>query len=503
MPVDVSSYGVAPIASPVDAFSRAFGQGQESQLRQQAIQQNTRQEQEAQRKIAEDDAYKQAIASSTGMTDTDFLEHVRTSAPGSFLSVQKAVDEAKAKAATTAASVAQARESAAQASNHMQAYLGHVADQIDQSDYNPIVVNAALNLTQQQFPELKPQVDQMRQIAAVKGKEALKAALKPLIDAGTMKTRTDTAAAAAEIPGKQAASAIQQQVAAGTVGGMTPEQQAANKVAQQNAATARGQLGVAQTRETREAAAAKAAAGDVTSLTPEGLDAAATMFAKTGQLPALGMGDKQTRKQIINRAAAMMPGLDIASAKADYGANTDSLKNVTKTLDTLTAFENTAGKNLDQFLALAAKVPDTGIPWLNAPIRSLNLAGLGSGEQAAANAARVVALREIARVTNDPKLSGVLSDSARKEVSDLSPESATFAQIRTVAQTLKNDMANVHSSLDDQKSAIVGRLRKANDPTTPAAAPAADRIRVKGPNGETGTMPAGSALPPGWSKAGG
>lgn len=247
MPVDTSSYGVAPISNPVDAFTRAFSFGQENQIRQQAIQQNARQAQEAQRKIDEDDAYKKAIQSSAGMTDTDFLEHVRTSAPGSFLAVQKAVDEAKSKAATTAASVAQARESAAQASNHMQAYLGHVADQIDQSDYNPIVVNAALNLTQQQFPDLKPQIDQMREIAATQGKEALRAAIKPLIDAGSTKTRADIATTQAELPGKVAMSAVAQQVAAGTVGGMTPEQQQQAKdrganigIAARNAATAAG-----------------------------------------------------------------------------------------------------------------------------------------------------------------------------------------------------------------------------------------------------------------------
>ena len=76
----------------------------------------------------------------------------------------------------------------------------------------------------------------------------------------------------------------------------------------------------------------------------------------------------------------------------------------------------------------------------------------------AIEAARSVALREIARVTNDPKLSGSLTDSARQEVSAFSPENATLPQIKNVVKVLQNDMANVHSSLAAQKADIGGRL---------------------------------------------
>jgi hypothetical protein len=83
---------------------------------------------------------------------------------------------------------------------------------------------------------------------------------------------------------------------------------------------------------------------------------------------------------------------------------------------------------------------------------------VGSDNMAAATAARDVALREIARVTNDPNLSGVLSDSARQEVSALSPQNATLAQIKAVAKVLRQDMANVHGSLTDQIGDIQKRI---------------------------------------------
>lgn len=216
---------------------------------------------------------------------------------------------------------------------------------------------------------------------------------------------------------------------------------------------------VAQQAEARKKWAASGKAPDPDEapvLTPEAIKLTARQFAMTGTLPPMGMGKAGAlvRTKIINEAAKEYAGLDLPSQIAAFKANQSSLVQVTDTLNKVQAFEGAAGKNLDQFLALADKIPDTGVPWLNAPLRSINAKGLGSAEQAAANAARDVALREIARVTSDPKLSGVLSDSARQEVSSLSPASATFAQIKAVAKTLRQDMANVESSLTAQQQGI-------------------------------------------------
>lgn len=195
-------------------------------------------------------------------------------------------------------------------------------------------------------------------------------------------------------------------------------------------------------------------------LSADALKLTARQYAMTGQLPAMGMGKTgaAVRTAIINQAANEYKDLDLPTQQAAYKANQNSLKVLQATTDKVSAFESTAGKNLDQFLSLADKIPDTGMPWLNAPIRSLDAKVLGSAGMAAANAARDVALREIARVTNDPNLSGVLSDSARREVSALSPQDATFAQIKAVAKVLKQDMANVHDSLNVQLSDIRQRI---------------------------------------------
>ncbi len=223
------------------------------------------------------------------------------------------------------------------------------------------------------------------------------------------------------------------------------------------------------------------------SLTPEAKALTAHQYAMTGQLPPMGMGKEgaKVRTSIINEAAKIYQGLDLPSQQAAFKANQASLTKLQGTADKVSAFENTAGKNLDQFLSLAEKIPDTGVPWVNTPIRAVNAKMVGDTNQAAFNAARDVALREIARVTSDPNLTGVLSDSARREVQSLSPENATFGQIKAVAKVLKQDMANVKAGLSDQITDV--RQRIATPPggtAAPAAAgPAVGTVRSA--NGET------------------
>ena len=221
-------------------------------------------------------------------------------------------------------------------------------------------------------------------------------------------------------------------------------------------------------------------------LTPDALDMAAQQFASTGQMPNVGRGGA-VRSQIINAAAQKFPKVDLATNSAAYKANEASLKNVTGTLDTLTAFESTGLKNLKQFTDLADKIPDTGVPWLNKPVRVLTRNMVGDQNMAAVEAARNVALREIARVTNDPKLAGTLTDSSRQEVAGLIPQNATLPQIKAVAKILQQDMANVHGSLQDQKTAIQQRLGTSatggNGPTSSGGG-----LSVKAPNGKTYTF---------------
>lgn len=261
------------------------------------------------------------------------------------------------------------------------------------------------------------------------------------------------------------ASKIEAEVA-GTLPEMPAQKEAAARAARTAAETERHN----RATEAAAAAAHAQAAGDVTDLTPAGLDAAALNYAKTGTLPPLGMGDKTTRKKIINRAAEMMPGLDVASAKADFEANKGSLTGLQKQRDAIGAFESTALKNLDVFLEAAKKIPDTGSPLFNRPLRSLNEKLFGDADLAAYNTARRTVIPEFAKILANPGLSGQLSDSARKEVEDVVSGNATLKQTIAAVTVLKRDTENRRTSYDDQIAGIKQRISKA-EPTASAGEP--------------------------------
>jgi hypothetical protein len=358
-----------------------------------------------------------------------------------------------------------ARKAKAEAATTEADYLGTLAATVKSYNYDPQAAGIVLShaksqghdvsqieaLLQNDPSKLQSVVDSMIQ-ASPKQRELLtseKNAASSATTAATGATRLQL-----ELPKITADGQVAQQVAAGTKGGMTPQQQAVDKRDAQR-------IGLEGQRLAFEKQKAVDAKGDKTDLSPEGLDAAALMFAKTGQLPALGNGDKDTRKQIINRAAVLMPGLDVASAKADFGANSDSLKVLQKQRDAVGAFEQTARKNIDIFLETAGKVVDTGSPMANTAARLVSGKMLGSPDQAKYDAARQVAINEIAKITSSPTLSGTLSDSARHEVEAFNPQNATLKQSVAVMRLLKRDMDNRATSLDEQIGAIQGRIKKA------------------------------------------
>lgn len=203
-----------------------------------------------------------------------------------------------------------------------------------------------------------------------------------------------------------------------------------------------------------------AAVVNVGQLTDAGLDAAATAFAKTGQLPALGNRDQTAtlKTKIINRAAELNPNLDTVANKADIDANRASLTQATKLKDALTSFENTALKNMGILESSAKKILDSGSPLLNRPLRTIDEKLLGNTELPVYRAARQIVVNEVAKLTNNPNLTGQLSDTARHEIESLLPAEMTLAQLMKLLPTLRQDMKNRTSSIDEQISAIRKRI---------------------------------------------
>lgn len=224
------------------------------------------------------------------------------------------------------------------------------------------------------------------------------------------------------------------------------------------------------------------------SISPEGLDFAADNYRRTGQLPSGLTRDPAATKAIISRAAEMdkqQGGAGLALNKSDIEANRKSLDKLQSMSDSVEAFENTAGKNLDQFLGTAKNVVDSGVPLVNTPLRMI-ARGTGGKDQAAYDAARQVALNEIAKVVSNPNLSGQLSDSARHEVEALNPQNATLAQTYRVAQILKQDMDNRRQSYQQQIQDIKGRIGGKSGSNQPSNG--THPLTIKLPSGQSVTI---------------
>lgn len=213
------------------------------------------------------------------------------------------------------------------------------------------------------------------------------------------------------------------------------------------------------------------------SLDQAGLDMAAKMYSKTGQLPPMGMGaaGAAVRTKVINRAAQYdaatdsfkapvkggppAPIPDIAGNSADFKSNSAALLQIQKSLSAATAFADTAKKNTELLKAVIATVPDTGIPLLNTSVRLIDAKVFGDKNMAALNAIRQSVQNEYARIISQPNLTGVLSDSARHEAETILSADSTPQQMLEALKTLEKEAENRQSSYEEQIQAIRTRIR--------------------------------------------
>lgn len=224
---------------------------------------------------------------------------------------------------------------------------------------------------------------------------------------------------------------------------------------------------------------------------PRALNAAALSYKTTNQLPALtGMSPVinsvklriMQRKEELNddgswtdpkTGVTWAAGANPALLGAEYKANVAALTKATQNLAAVKTFARTADRNQDLLNKTLKGVPDTGVTLLNKPIRDV-VKALGSDNQAAF-AVMMPSLRaEYARLINQPNLTGVLSDTARKEVGTTLPDDATVGQIKTALKFLKDEGQNRVDSTQDMikelNDAIKGEAQSSKSISTPATA---------------------------------
>jgi hypothetical protein len=210
--------------------------------------------------------------------------------------------------------------------------------------------------------------------------------------------------------------------------------------------------------------------------------ASARRYIQTGVID-VSARDTVNRAAVQNVAAELRNGGtgDISLNKAEYDADSKSLKDLRGATDALTAFEGTALRNASQLRQRMSLISDSGSPLFNQLIRDVQATALGPAELAAFNAARRVVIPEFSRILNNPKLTGQLTDTARKEIEDILQGNATVAQVLEVLDVLQTDARNRRSENEAQIQEITRRIRERGGPMSDVEAPLPSTPSVSAP----------------------
>jgi hypothetical protein len=230
------------------------------------------------------------------------------------------------------------------------------------------------------------------------------------------------------------------------------------------------------------------AGGATGGLTQDAIDQQAEKYWQTAQLPPVGRGvaGMALVHTIMQRAHDLHPGESLAEGSSAFKANSVSLNKLQATFDQVSAFEGTALRNLDLYLDKARAVPDLGVKFANVPLRSITSSMIGAGNLAALNAARQTAATEVAKVLGSASASGVLSDSQKKDATDVLDGNLPFNASVQVVDTIKQDFANRHESYQHQIADIKGRMGGKTPTTTPPpVVPPSGKLSLVLPNGKT------------------
>jgi hypothetical protein len=215
-------------------------------------------------------------------------------------------------------------------------------------------------------------------------------------------------------------------------------------------------------------------------MTPQAFDQTAEKYFQTGQLPPIGRSPNAIamNRDLMNRAAELHPNASLAENSAEFKANSDSLKKLQASLDTVNAFENTANKNIDMLKGLAQKVPDFGTRLANVPIRMITGNTIGTENMAAFKTALAPVQSEAAKILNSANLQGQLSDSSRHELQDLVDGNLPYPSLVSSLNVLQQDFRNRHDSTQQQIDDIKTRMKGTGQPAAAAGAPQEGATKV-------------------------
>jgi len=193
-------------------------------------------------------------------------------------------------------------------------------------------------------------------------------------------------------------------------------------------------------------------------LSPEALDQAALLYLQTGQTPTVGYGKDaaEMRSAIMNHAAKLQPGKDLAAAKMDYRAIAGAVTDLEKQQGRVLSFETTASKNLDLADSISRKVDRTGVPVVNRFLLYIKGEYGGDTNTQLLNNAVETAASEYAKVVSGG-MNGPVSDSAREHARVMLRAALGKGTFMEAAALMKQEMGNRKEGYAQQLAELRGR----------------------------------------------
>lgn len=222
-------------------------------------------------------------------------------------------------------------------------------------------------------------------------------------------------------------------------------------------------------------------------MTPNGLYQAALSYIATGQFPQTGRGNdpssQAVRAAITSKvgAIAASSGMDEPALRAFYKANSQSLTQQQKLYDAAQSNITTADRNVAELEKHLAKIPDTGSPLFNRPLRAFSKTVSGNPELAPIATYLASVQNEYGKIISSANGgSAVLTDSARHEAQTLLDPNATVQQMIGSIQALKTEGGNRLLSIGEQIQRIQQRMTPGGGSAPPPTAPKGEPIKVGG-----------------------
>ena len=223
-------------------------------------------------------------------------------------------------------------------------------------------------------------------------------------------------------------------------------------------------LKVLETLPKSKQPAAAGGGGEGEKLTPGGMKVAEELIRAGRPLPGgwskagMSRGNAMLNQMALDEEGGAGSG-EVAGGLADYKANTAAYTQITKDISTFKPYSDMLHQNVGILGELADKVPKTNVAYANKSINWLKQNAGDNPDVAEFLAQMRFVQTEAARVINNPRLVGQLTDESRKEISEIVNGEMPINATKRVLARLINDGDRRIKAMETQQADLKKKLK--------------------------------------------